>query len=283
MDFALPAADCIFYQSSQLEISSSLVRTEHYPAHVHADQFQLEIVVGGATECGIGRQRYPVPQQCYSMVNPDVEHYNITRRWKHAWFIIFARQALDETAWQLYRLLSRSVMFSEVVAPCSAELTATVQFLFQEAAHPNRPGYRLVFDAALVQLSVVLLRSLQGNHSARPVAAFNARAHRAQIARAVDLIHGCFQDDLSLDDLARAAAMSRYHFLRCFKAQVGITPYAYLLQVRLQTAATLLQSSCHSITDIASMCGFVSPSRLSDAFRRAYHCSPSAYRRTHVH
>ena len=106
----------------------------------------------------------------------------------------------------------------------------------------HRPGRGLVFDAALIQLSVVLLRSLRGNHSARAAAAYDVRASQSQIARAVDLIHGCFRDDLSLDDLAGAAAMSRYHFLRCFKAQVGTTPYAYLLQVRLRRAAAMLRS-----------------------------------------
>jgi AraC family transcriptional regulator len=136
----------------------------------------------------------------------------------------------------------------------------------------------LLIDSALIQLSVVLLRSLAGNHTGRAAATFNTRAAQTQIARAVDLIHSNFQDDLSLDDLARAAAMSRFHFLRCFKAQTGLTPYAYLLQVRLRTAATWLRSSSRSITDIALACGFASPSRFSAAFRRQYQHTPSAYR-----
>ncbi len=282
MDVVLEASDRIFYQSDDLEISSSMARTEYYPSHAHSAQFQLELVISGATECGIGRQRFPVSQQCYSMVNPDVEHYNVTRGWKHALFIIFARQAVDETAWQLYRLWSRPVEFSEVVASCSVDLSAVVRVLLQEAMHPDRPGRSLVFDTALVQLSVVLLRSLQGNHVTHAVAAFDAGASRPQIARAIDLIHSGFHDDLSLADLACAAAMSRYHFLRCFKAQVGTTPYAYLLQVRLRAATAMLRSSSRAITDIALACGFSSPSRFSDAFRRTYQCSPSSYRRGHV-
>jgi AraC family transcriptional regulator len=72
--------------------------------------------------------------------------------------------------------------------------------------------------------------------------------------------------------------MSRYHFLRCFKTQVGMTPYAYLQQVRLQTAAVWLRSSCRAITDIALACGFTSSGRFSEAFRRQFQCTPSAYR-----
>jgi AraC-like DNA-binding protein len=221
-----------------------------------------------------------VPQHCFSVINPDVEHYNVTRHWKHAAFVMFSHQLLDETAWHMYRLLARPVMFSEVVAPCSSDLTAIMHVLFHATAQPDRPGWRLLVDSALLQLTVVLLRSLAGNHTVRAAATCNARAAQAQIARAVDLIHSTFQDDLSLNDLASAAAMSRFHFVRCFKAQVGVTPYAYLLQVRLRTAALWLRSSSRSVTEIALACGFPSSSRFSEAFARQYHCSPSVYRHT---
>jgi AraC-like DNA-binding protein len=188
------------------------------------------------------------------VVNPSVEHYNVTRRWKHALFILFPHHTLDETAWQIYRLLSRPVVFSDVVAPCTPELTAIVN---------------LLFDIALVQLSVALLRALYGNHSGRTVST-STTAAQSQMARVVDLIHSAFRTDLSLHDLAAAAAMSRYHFLRCFKIHVGTTPYADLQHVRLQCAAALLRSTSRTITDIALDCGFTSPSRFSDTFRRRY-------------
>lgn len=281
MACALATANRIYYQSHQLEISSAVTQTEHYPAHDHPHQFQLELLVNGATECGIGRRRYDVPRAYFSVVNPSVEHYNVTRRWKHALFIIFPHHTLDETAWQIYRLLSRPVVFSDVVAPCTPELTAIVNLLFAEAVLPDCPGHRLLFDTALVQLSVALLRALHGNHSGRAVATSNPTAAQTQMARAVDLIHSAFQTDLSLNDLADAAAMSRYHFLRCFKLHVGTTPYAYLQHVRVQNAAALLRSTSRTITDIALDCGFTSPSRFSDAFRRRYGCTPSAYRHEH--
>jgi AraC-like DNA-binding protein len=280
MAFALETANRIYYQSHQLELSSAVTQTEHYPAHDHPNQFQLELLVNGATECGIGRRRYDVPRAYFSVVNPSVEHYNVTRRWKHALFILFPHHTLDETAWQIYRLLSRPVVFSDVVAPCTTELTAIVNLLFVEAVLLNRPGHRLLFDTALVQLSVALLRAMHGNHSGRAVAT-STTAAQSQIARAVDLIHSAFQTDLSLHDLAAAAAMSRYHFLRCFKIHVGTTPYAYLQHVRLQRAATLLRSTARTITDIALDCGFTSPSRFSDTFRRRFGCTPSAYRQVH--
>lgn len=281
MEFALETANRIYYQSDVLEISSALTQTEDYPAHAHPDQFQLELVVDGATECGIGRRRYAVPQANFSIINPAVEHFNVTPGWKHALFVIFPRHTLDETAWHIYRLWSRPVAFSDVVASCPTDLAAIVNSLFTEVAHPDRPGRRLLIDTTLVQLSVALLRRLHGNYSGHTTVASHPTAAQTQIARAVDLIHSAFQTDLCLDDLADAAAMSRYHFLRCFKSHTGSTPYAYLQQVRLQSAAALLRDSSRAITDIALGCGFTAPSRFSGAFRRRFGCTPSAYRRSH--
>ena len=58
MPFVLDVVDKIFYQSEHLEISSAVARTEHYPVHSHPTQFQLEVVLRGATICGIGQQRF---------------------------------------------------------------------------------------------------------------------------------------------------------------------------------------------------------------------------------
>ncbi len=279
MPLTLPAINRVYYQSDHLEISSAVARTEDFPVHDHPTQFQLEIVLRGATECGIGRQRFEVPQECFSIVNPNVEHYNITRRWKHAVFVIFPRRVLDETAWQMYRFFTHPVTFSDVVAPCPNTLRTAAHLLVHEAMRHDQPGNGLLLDSTLIQLGVFLLRSLHGNHTACANAVFPPSPSQAQLARAVDMIHSCYADSLSLNDLAQAAAMSRYHFLRSFKAHTGMTPYAYLLRVRLHHAATHLRSSSQSITDIATTCGFASTSRLSEAFRRHYDCSPSTYRR----
>lgn len=282
MELAVEAANRILYQSERLEFSTSVAYAEHYAPHIHPAQFQLELVLGGETECGIGGRRFTLPPQHYSLVNPDVEHDNVTRYWKHALFLIFDRSMLDETAWQLYRFFSKPVTFFEAIAPCTPGLTAILHTLLQEVRQPDHPGRRLFFDTALVQVSVTLLRVVRGTHTSH-TAMRELGGYTAQITRAVELIRSSFQYDLSLEDLARAAGMSRYHFLRCFKAQTGQTPYAYVLQTRLRAAAALLRSSSRAITDVALACGFASISHFGAMFRRFYHCSPSAYRHPRGH
>jgi AraC-like DNA-binding protein len=81
-----------------------------------------------------------------------------------------------------------------------------------------------------------------------------------------------------LSDLARDAAMSPFHFLRTFRAVVGMTPHQFLLQRRLHDAATRLVDSDQPISSIAYDTGFTDLSTFNRRFRRVLGESPGAYR-----
>ena len=83
---------------------------------------------------------------------------------------------------------------------------------------------------------------------------------------------------LALADLAGAAAMSRYHFLRTFRHVVGITPHQFILRTRLHRAAVRLRRSDEAISNIALESGFDDLSTFNRRFRRIAGMSPSAYR-----
>ncbi len=82
----------------------------------------------------------------------------------------------------------------------------------------------------------------------------------------------------SLDDLARIACLSPYHFSRAFKDQTGETPMRYLRRHRVGLAARLLRTTRYSVAQIASRTGFSSAGRLSEAFSQVMGESPSAHR-----
>lgn len=85
-------------------------------------------------------------------------------------------------------------------------------------------------------------------------------------------------EDLPLERLAAAAAMSPRHFSRRFKAELGVTPAAYVARVRLEEARRRLESGAHSLKDVARTCGFADEQNLRRAFRRHVGVAPSEYR-----
>jgi len=84
--------------------------------------------------------------------------------------------------------------------------------------------------------------------------------------------------DIELEDAARQAAVSPYHFLRLFAAVLGVTPHQYLLRTRLRRAARHLAGDDKPVTEIAYDVGFNDLSNFVRSFHRAAGVSPLKFR-----
>src|SRR5438046_10595815 len=98
------------------------------------------------------------------------------------------------------------------------------------------------------------------------------------LLRAKDLADARYGEPLDVDDLARAAGLSRAHFSREFRRTFGEPPHAYLLTRRLERAAALLRSTDNSVADICFSVGLQSVGSFTTGFTRTYGMSPTAYR-----
>src|ERR671922_1106719 len=101
------------------------------------------------------------------------------------------------------------------------------------------------------------------------------------LLRAKDLADARYSQPLGVDDLARAAGLSRAHFSREFRRAFGESPYAYLLTRRLERAAALLRNTDRSVADICLSVGLRSVGSFTSSFGRAFGLSPTAYRAAH--
>src|SRR3954454_10844917 len=98
------------------------------------------------------------------------------------------------------------------------------------------------------------------------------------LQRAKDLPDARSFEPLRIDDLARAAGLSRAHFSREFRRTFGESPHAYLLTRRLERAAALLRTTDHSVADICFSVGLASVGSFTTSFTRTFGVSPTAYR-----
>jgi AraC family transcriptional regulator len=137
-------------------------------------------------------------------------------------------------------------------------------------------GGTLFRDAVAETIALRLIRThcLTTAGPARP-----ARLAPARLRRVCELIEERLQDDLSLDDLAAVAGLSRAYFARAFRQTTGQTPYGYLRERRVARAKSLLAGSSHGIADVAFSVGFRSQSHLGRVFRNATGMTPAEYRR----
>ncbi len=98
------------------------------------------------------------------------------------------------------------------------------------------------------------------------------------LLRAKDLADARYAEPLGVDDLARAAGLSRAHFSREFRRAFGASPHAYLLTRRLERAAALLRTTDNSVAEICLAVGLQSIGSFTTSFKRAFGKTPTAYR-----
>ena len=98
------------------------------------------------------------------------------------------------------------------------------------------------------------------------------------LLRAKDLADSRYAEPLGVEDMARAAGLSRAHFSREFHRAFGETPHAYLLTRRLERAAAMLRSTDRSVANICHAVGLESVGSFTTSFRRMFGESPTAYR-----
>lgn len=144
------------------------------------------------------------------------------------------------------------------------------------ALSEDRPGYEFVVREKLSAICLMLYGKYEGDLGAEHTL---PDQDSLRLRRMLDRIHNHFEEDLQLRQIAKAADIGERECLRCFRRVMQTSPVQYLLKYRAtQGASMLLRDRSSSISEIASRCGFDSPSHFSQTFKRFYRCTPRDYR-----
>lgn len=157
----------------------------------------------------------------------------------------------------------------------NAPLVTTVRWLFRET-RTSKPS-TLMWDTASAFLALQLVRSLDQNLVSRPP--FRGGLATWQLRRVTEYLAARFAEDIKLEELARLTGLSVFHFARAFKRTTGVSPHAYLVELRVEYARRLLETTDRTVTEIAFEVGYESSQSLARVFVNKTGLSPSAYRR----
>lgn len=105
---------------------------------------------------------------------------------------------------------------------------------------------------------------------------------RRALNRACSFIAENLGERFTLDDLARQAGVSRFHFARLFRVSTGDSPMAYLLKSRIERAKQMLLQDDRPVCEIAAVLGFCDQSHLTRTFRRLTGLTPREFARRHA-
>src|SRR5258706_11400777 len=139
-------------------------------------------------------------------------------------------------------------------------------------------GSRLYAESLANLVAVHLLR----NYTDHPelIEAEKVSVAPRSVIQAMKYIHDNYPNDVRLADIAGAAHLSPYHLTRVFKKATGVSPHRYLVQVRVNSARSLLTAGAgdRSLAEIASAVGFADQSHLTRHFKRMLGMTPKQLR-----
>ncbi len=178
---------------------------------------------------------------------------------------------LSEDAFEEIAGTGRMRRFSQPMLPASDKLTPL--FAAIEGLRCGAPPPRAEELAIEVVETVVGALSDATSAPAAP-APWEAR----RVIEVLRHIEERADEPLDLQRMAAIAGLSRHHFLRSFRRLVGMTPYRYLLRVRMARAARRLAATRDPIITIALEAGFGDISTFNARFRAIFGTTPSKYR-----
>lgn len=132
---------------------------------------------------------------------------------------------------------------------------------------------RLESQITATELVAVLLK-----HHRFPKESLPSQSRPHDLKWITSYISSRLSEPLTLADMAQRAQLSPSRFSAVFRQQFGISPYRYLLQMRIQHAEELLRRSALTLYEIAAYCGFANEHHFSYSFKKMVGQSPGAYR-----
>ncbi len=185
----------------------------------------------------------------------------------------------------VYRMSYPSVEFlSSIASEVSGRtVTGTPRFRVASAQDPDTTrcfaaahrllgeGSRLAGDETLIRSYATMLSRYAG------VGAAGLGREAGPVARVRDYLEAHLGEDVDLATLADVAGMSRFHLIRAFRRETGLTPLAWLTDRRVREARAMLAKG-HAPGAAAAACGFADQSHLTRAFKARVGVTPGRFR-----
>lgn len=253
------------------------------PLHWHGE-FEMSYILSGCGEFICGDERFITNEGDIIIVPPNMLHaiYPHSEYSQRYDTIVFSPALLggsedDRCAAECIRPLVNGNFGINCRISSShqyySEIKTTVENIFS-CAKGDTPQLDMLLRSELLRLFWLLGNS--GDIYRRQ----QADASRSELLRPVlQFISDNFREELSIEQLAAMAHLSKSYFMGVFKRSAGVSAVEYINQLRIKEACEMLRSSEKTIAETAYECGFRNLSNFNKQFRRIVGCAPNEYRK----
>lgn len=258
--------------SFQLESITKSKYDSDWHSTLHTHPFtELFYVVDGKGEFSIQGQRFPVKPNDFVIINPQVEHTELSSPDEPLEYIVLGINGLS---------FSNLTPVSEGGHPFSffnlrdeqKDILRYLNAMVQEATS-QQMSYELVCHNLL---EILLIKILRHQHFDLEVGK-QSKATK-DISFIKHYLETYYHESIQLEDLASMTHLSRFYISHSFKKEIGMSPMEYLIDIRIKESKILLRTTNYSISQVADIVGFTTPTYFSKQFRKSTGISPTDYR-----
>lgn len=239
----------------------------HSVPHTH-NHMELFFIVGGKGQFLIQDQLYPVNANNLVIINPNILHTEVSLNAQPLEYIVLGIEGIELASSE-----NSNGRFSMLDHFESAEISGCLRNILREMEQKST-GFEDVCQAYMEILIIRLMRSTALSVPAQPPVISKNR----QCAAVKQYIDQHFKETLTLDQLAEMVHMNKYYLSHTFKKEYGVSPISYMITCRVEESKYLLAETDLSISQIAQLLNFSSPSYFSQVFHRSQTISPIEYR-----
>src|SRR5437588_6866510 len=259
-----------------------------------ASLLSIKAVLSGRVVLTIDGRKLMAREGSFVVVN-DRQRFALTieSRELTTMFCIFFARGFVEDIWRSTVTPTSELLDDSTPDPRQTRFFDRIETQTESVLPSLRPFQRLIssgqltparWDETFLRLGTELVQAQEEVlRRARkiPAAKSSTRLELCRrLLRGRDFLLSSWDHRLKLNDVARQACLSPYHFHRAFTRFFGKTPHHFLSDYRLERAAAQLRRTERSVTELSSDCGFESLPSFSNLFQRRYGISPREYRRT---
>lgn len=239
--------------------------------HTHDDWFQVTIPTRGTFTFTQENHHYSMAAGLGMVQHPNDEHFFHLKEQSGVIIIKIHQELLQESFEQRTTEFALNQTFNprEVIDHFQHW---TSSFLLHGMQDP------IAVQETETQVIQFLKRTLQGSSTSLPPDNSRLQLKNPYMRRVIEYIHEHYTSPIHVESLAAIALQSRFHFIRSFKAAFGITPYQYILQLRVEEAKKQLVKTSATITHISAGLGFSCASQFYRIFAKIAGVTPERYR-----
>ena len=247
----------------------------HSTLHTHACT-EIFYVVGGSGKFNIEGKLLPVTTDDMVIVNPNVEHTEVSYNKRPLEYIVLGVGGLEYSAGED----ADERWFMTNMQNAREALMHALREMLREIEY-KAVGYELICQDLLEVLILRLMR--HAGLQFLPTKTEHRKPGRKpskECAAVRHYIDNHFKENINLDMLSELVHVNKYYMVHSFTKEYGISPINYLISRRIEESKYLLSDTDHSLSQISHMLGFSSPSYFSQSFRRLEGMSPMEFRRS---